>query len=205
MLYPQKIFENKIDEETHKQFVRFSLGNFESRAVIKLVKSKDSFKLNCSYDLVKGIIEIIAKNRDTITIFGKVIYKGKKKEEFEEKEISREELLALCEKSEFVLLNLKFQDYFLTVKKNLPKPGKPLKNNFCKAYLPLELLDKIEPVEFKKRLERNHEFVIKEIEVPKEYENDAALARLHAKRKGILIENLIVDRVEEKKEINFIA
>ena len=32
--------ENEVDEQTHKQFVRFSVGTFENRAIMKITKSK---------------------------------------------------------------------------------------------------------------------------------------------------------------------
>ena len=41
MLFTDKIFENKVDEQIHKQFVRFSIGTFEDRALMKITKSKD--------------------------------------------------------------------------------------------------------------------------------------------------------------------
>ena len=129
-----------------------------------------------------------------------MFYKGKKKEDIEEKEISGEELVNICNKVEFVLLNLSFGDYSFKVGKTLPKPGKDLKKNFCKAKFPLELLDKITNEEFKKKLEISHTFVIENIEVPKEYENDPALARLNALRKGKIIRKITLDGEEKTKE-----
>lgn len=200
MLFTDKIFEDKVDEQVHKQFVRFSIGTFENRAIMKITKSKDFFKLTSSYDLMKDLTKLIGENTEKLTTSGKVFYKGKKKEDIEEKEISGEELVNLCNEVEFVLLNLSFGDYSFKVGKTLPKPGKDLKNNFCKAKLPLELLDKITNEEFKKKLEISHTFTIENIEVPKEYEDDPALARINAIRKGKIVRKIISDGEEKTEE-----
>ncbi len=200
MLFTDKILEDKVDEQVHKQFVRFSIGTFENRAIMKITKSKDFLKLNSSYDLMKDLTKIIGENTEKLTISGKIFYKGKKKEDIEEKEVSGEELVNLCNDVEFVLLNLSFGDYFFKVGKTLPKPGKELKNNFCKAKLPLILLDKITSEEVKKKLEISHTFIIDHIEVPKEYETDPALARINSIRKGKMIRKIVVDGEEKTKE-----
>jgi len=167
---------------------------------MKITKSKDFIKLNSSYDLMKDLTRIIGENTEKLTISGKVFYKGKKKEEIEEKEISGEELVKICESVEFVLLNLSFGDYFLKVGKTIPKPGNKLKNNFCKAKLPLNILDKIIKEEFKKKLEIEYDFLIEKIEIPKEYENDPALARLNSIRIGKIIRRIKLDKEEETTE-----
>ena len=59
MLFTDKIFNGEIDEQIHKQFVRFSIGTFEDRALMKIVKSKDFIKLTASYDLMKDLTKII--------------------------------------------------------------------------------------------------------------------------------------------------
>jgi len=200
MLFTDKIFEDKVDEKVHKQFIRFSIGNFENRAVIKITKSKDFFKLNSSYDLMKDLTKIIGENTEKLTISGKIFYSGKKKEVIEEKEVSGEELVNLCEETEFVLLTLSFGDYFFKVGKTLPKPGKNLKKNFCKAKLPLNLLNKITNEEFKKKLEVDNTFKINNIKIPKKYENDPALARIHATRNGKIIRKTVLDGKEKIKE-----
>ena len=131
MLFTDKILNGKVDQEIHKRFVRFSIGTFENRALIKITKSKDFLKLNSSYDLMKDLTKIIGESIEKLTISGKIFYSGKKKEIIEEKEVSGEELVKICDKVEFVLLTINFGDYFLKVGKTLPKPGSKLKNNFC--------------------------------------------------------------------------
>lgn len=199
MLFTDKLYEGKVDEQIHKQFVRFSVGTFENRAIMKITKSKDFIKLNSSYDLMKDLTKIIGENTEKLTISGKIFYGGKKKEIIEEKEVSGEELVKICDKVEFVLLTINFGDYFLKVGKSIPKPGSKLKKNFCKAKLPLDILDKIIKEDFKKKLEIEYDFLIETIEIPKEYENDPALARINAIRKGKMIRRIILDKEEKTR------
>ena len=66
MLFTDKIFNGEIDEQIHKQFVRFSIGTFEDRALMKVVKSKDFIKLTASYDLMKDLTKIIGENTEKL-------------------------------------------------------------------------------------------------------------------------------------------
>ena len=201
MIFTKKIFDNKIDKDVHSQFTRFSKGTFESRSVIKITIVKDKLKLNASYDLVKDITMAIAENFDKIEAIGKVIHE-KKKEEID-KILSGEELKKICEENTFILLNLTFEDYSIKVGKSIPKPGKGLKNNFCKCILPINLLKGFTDNEGFKKAEISHTFIIEDIVIPKEYKNDFALARLNSKRKGKIIRIEIIDKKENIKEIDF--
>jgi len=100
------------------------------------------------------------------------------------------------------LLNIKVDDFKLSVKGSIPKPGGKIKDNFCSATLPLNTLD-----EFAFDFDQNfseasivNKFVITDLEVPDEYKNDPAMARLMAKRKGKLIRTITVDGNEIEKE-----
>ncbi|MCD4760032.1 hypothetical protein K8R33_04030 [archaeon] len=203
MLFTNKLFKQEIDQEVHDNLIRFSLGTFEDRALMKITIAKGKLKVDASYDLLKDITKIIAENIDKISIKGKVI-QSKKKDEFD-KEISGEELKELCEKNTFVLLNLTFGEYSVEVGKTIPKPGSALKKNFCKCILPITLLNNFTDLKDFKKLEISHTFVIEEVIVPEEYKNDFAQARIHAKRKGKLIRKIVLDKKESQKEIEFEA
>ena len=203
MIFTKKIFEGKIDESVHNQFTRFGPGTFENRALIKITLSKDKFKLSTSYDLVKDITWIITENFNNIQAKGKLFH-GKNKREIS-KTISGEELKKICEENTFVLLNLDFDGYSVKVGKSLPKPGKALKDNFCKCVLPLKLLNEfIEKDNFKKA-EISHTFIIEKINIPDQYKNDFAMARKMAKRKGKIIQITKIDGNEQKNEASFEA
>jgi len=203
MIFTNKIFESKIDESVHNQFIRFGPGIFENRALIKITITKDKLKLNTSYDLVKDITWIIAENFDKIEAKGKVI-QGKNKQELD-KELSGEELKKICEENTFILLNLNFNNYSIKVGKSLPKPGKKLKENFCKCVLPLKLLKEFTDKENFKKAEISHTFIIEKINIPNQYKNNFAMARKMATRIGKIIRIIKIDGKEEKKEINFEA
>jgi hypothetical protein len=193
MIFTERLFNGNVDEEVHKQFVRFGPGKYENRSLLKIVKPKDVLKVTCSYDLIKDLTRAIGGSFEKISVDGKLFYSGKKKEELEKKEISGTDLVKFCDECEFVLLNLEFPSGSLKVGKTLPKPGSALKKNFGKAVLPLDFSDKIIDVEFKKRLELSCTFVIEDVVIPKEYADDSEKARLFAKRKGKLVRNLIID------------
>jgi len=203
MNFINKIFQNQIDESVHSQFTRFSLGTFENRALMKLTISKDKLKLNTSYDLAKDISLLVAENFDKIEVKGK-IFQGRKKEEVD-KTVTGEELKKICEENPFVLLNLEFRDYSVKVGKSLPKPGNKLKENFCKCILPSKFAKEFVSQENFKKAIIKHTFIIEDIIVPKEYENDPAMARKMAKRKGKIIREEEIDKKIEKSEINFEA
>ena len=130
MIFTERLFNGKVDKEIHKQFVRFGPGKYENRSLLKITKPKGVLKVNCSYDLIKDLTRVLGENVDKLSVVGKVFHHGKRKEELD-KELSGSELVELCDKSEFVLLNLEFSGGSLTVGKTLPKPGSNLKNNFA--------------------------------------------------------------------------
>lgn len=203
MNFIRKIFENKIDESVHNQFTRFGPGTFENRALMKITVTKDKFKLNTSYDLVKDITLLISEHFDKIEAKGK-IFQGKNKEEID-KTLSGEELKKICEENKAVLLNLAFGNYKIAVGKSQPRPGSPLKDNFCKCVLPLNLLKEFIDQENFKKAEISHTFIIEKINIPDQYKSDFAMARKMAKRKGKIIKIITINGKEEKTETNFEA
>jgi len=175
MNFIKKIFLDKADNEVHKQFVRFSKGRFANRAIARIKKGKK------------------------ISIRTKPV------------SLSKSELINLYEKYKdiFLLLNLECGNCSLKCKQNLPKPGsgkqsedeaEMKKVDFCKAVFEKDLSEEFiwEKKDFKEA-EASHIFVIDELVVPKELENDYARARIEAKRKGKIIRELTIDG--EKKII----
>ena len=204
MMFIKKIFNKTTDEDVHKQFTRFSKGEFPSRAVMKITVSKESFKMNFSYDLLKDVIKLAAPHIDKADVAGKLV-KGKKKTEIAST-VSSEELKKICDENDFVLLDLTSPLVTVKCKKSLPKPGKALDTKFASATLPLNLLkeftfDITSP--FKKAL-ISHTINITDIIIPDEYKNSPEQARIHAKRKGTIIRILDIDGKHEEKKIEFI-
>ena len=202
MTFIKKIFNKTIDEDVHKQFTRFSKGEFPNRAVMKITVSKNNFKLYMSYDLIKDITKIIAHNIDKAEVAGKLI-KGKKKTEIASP-VSQEELKRMCEDNDFVLLDITTPNFTLKCKKSLPKPGKELNPKFASAILPIEFLKECAfdiNEKFKQALIA-HTFLITDIIIPEEYKNNPEQARIHAKRKGTITRIIDVDGRHEEKTID---
>ena len=90
-------------------------------------------------------------------------------------------------KLQFILLNVKSDSCSLKCGKSLPKPGGKIKEDFCSATLPLEAAEEFEYATGKnfKEAKIKHMLNIKEIEIPKEYLNDPAKARVNGIRKGM--------------------
>lgn len=205
MTFIKKIFQHKIDEETHKQFTRFSKGTFEHRAMSSISRGKETFKVRISYDLVKDTAHLIAKEGGTFHVSG-ITVKGKIKTPIT-KTLQSQELQQLCNNYDFVLLDITGQIANLKCKKSVPKPGKELDTTFATATLPSYLLSEFAfdcPPTLKK-VAISHTFIITDIVIPPACHNDAALARIHAKRKGKIIRILEIDGTREEKTQEFIA
>lgn len=115
----------------------------------------------------------------------------------------------------FMLLNFSVAGINMKVKGTLPKPGKLVEkfatfkvdNKYAGPILENFLFDldksKYEKV---KLIEVDQTFMIEGAEIPDEYKNDFALARLHAKKKGKIKRVITVDgNVEKEYEIDFCA
>lgn len=116
----------------------------------------------------------------------------------------------------FVLVKFIVPDVMLKMKMSLPKPG-----SISEKFATLKVDNKYADLVFKdflfdvadnfdvnkiKSAEVKQTFVIEDVEIPKEYQNDFALARLHAKKKGKIKRTVIVDGEEKKSyEMEFLA
>jgi len=98
----------------------------------------------------------------------------------------------------------------LKTKKKPPKPGSEKNDEFFTATLDVGMADVLaKDICFDcakndyKELKISHEFTISELVVPDQYRNDAAKARLNAKRKGTIMRKTAVDGAvnETRKEL----
>ncbi len=224
MNYVKKIFENKTDETVHQRLVRYGKGEYESS--IMEVKNSKSIKIKGTSDwcndlfatiaesikeeaVVQGSL-IAARDFENELSFGLASYKKKKGANAGEIEttLKPEQMREIYEKfkNNFILLNVESNNFSLKVGKKLPKPGGKLKEDFCKATLPKELLNEFiwETKDFKDA-RITHTFIIKDLIVPKEYENDYAKARTMAKRKGTLKRAIEFEGKKIEKEAEFEA
>ena len=56
----KKIFEGRIDEQVHRQFVRFGKGNYEKRALLSLQKTS-KIKVKGSFEYVNDFVFLVAE------------------------------------------------------------------------------------------------------------------------------------------------
>jgi len=221
MIFVKKIFLDKPDEVVHRKLGRFSPGEFNDRALVKISKGKD-LKVKCSCDLADDLFGLIAENvTDDVHVKGKIIAskdfsseidfdvenfkKGKKFTAEIDTDLTPSQMKGLYERFRlgFILLNVEGGGFKLTLGKTLPRPGKELKDNFCKVVFPAELFKEFvwEVDDFKKAVCR-HKFVIDEVVAP-EGVSDSSEARKLAKRKGKLVRVLDVDGEERVIEKEF--
>jgi len=74
MNFIRKIFEDRIDEETHRQFKRFSKGNFENRAVIEIAITGKGLKVKTSFEFVNDLTNYLVNTiKDKVHITGGII------------------------------------------------------------------------------------------------------------------------------------
>ena len=205
MTFIKKIFENKIDDSIHKNFIRFSKGTFENRALVKIKKSKDKLIIYTSFDMVNDLVLEFSKMNKELNISGRLIKKGKK-QDIEER-IDSDKLKNLVNDNDYCLLDISTEEFSLKSKKSIPKPGKNLDPKFCSAILPLSALENFvfDIKENFKKIEISHTYIIDELIIPKEYENDPEKARIFAKRKGKIIRLINIDEKQIKNEKEIIV
>ncbi len=234
MNFINKIFNNKIDGSVHLQFTRFSKGTFENKAMLEITVSPNKIKIRTSPEYTNELVELLANTIKHRTHVKGIIFSTRNlseesdiefqdiknalgvKKHIINQELTKEQILNICKKFPYSSINLSFKtDYGeLKVKEKAPKSGKPGKKegppkiDYCtftttdKSVLEDYAFDIKQP--FKKAI-ITHTYKIKDIQIPEEYKNDFALARLHGIRKGKIIRVLNVDDKEEKKEIDFEA
>ncbi len=221
MHFLKQIFSDRVEEWVHQRFVRYSKGTFDGPALNAKISGK-TLKVNASADYCNALGGTIAKNsNETFSVSGKIISKedlspiGKcrKKKGFFILEISKEmssaELLDVYKKfpDSFALLNLSKGVWKLKCKKNLPKPGSSVDDQFCNAILDLvalddfmnEILFDMNKKDFKE-VSVQHIYEISGIVIPEECKKDPAKARLLAKRKGKIKRILTVDGKKTETE-----
>lgn len=216
----RRVCEGNKDEDSHRYFVRFGKGRFEKKFMTKMnvgkkIKLKASFEL--ANDFVKFAAEInggktsgvVFSKKQINDIMSKNNIQGNSerkngglfyKNNIAEQELSREQILMLVENSYFSLLEIENNEFFLKIKKALPKPGKgaeKVDDGFCVMELDLKYLPQIKETFFwdmpdAKKIQIEHILEINEIILP-ENEKDPVKLRENAIRKGKLIRKAVID------------
>lgn len=223
-MFIKKIFENKIDDSVHKQFVRFGKGTYPGRAVTKITKQPEKIKIGTSFEMANDMVEFCSQLSSNLKCSGLVISKEKLDLPNEKKksglleydinlELSQDKIKAILEKCYACLLDIESPGISLKSKKKLPKPGKAgdlkIDDKFCQLELDIKYWPKVKAEfafdmpDFKKAL-AVHTYTITDIIMPKG-EKDFEKIRILAKRKGKITRKLTIDKIETQKEKDFEA
>ncbi|MFA6023222.1 MAG: hypothetical protein WC781_03985 [Candidatus Pacearchaeota archaeon] len=228
----KKIFEGRVDNSVHIQFQKFSRGEFRDRAMINASKSKDKYSIATTYEYAVEFVRSVAEKilaGQKVKVTGVVVSTRDLKGELNFKSIkqfmgikqyilddlmSKEDILKLCDKFPNSFLGLSFSvgDTELKIKPKAPKSAKPSTSDkgpsvdFCKLKTnDLNLVKSILfDVEDFKKVQISHEFLITDIEIPKN-ESDPAKMREMAIRKGKIVRHLNLDGKLITKDILFQA
>jgi len=214
----KKIFLGKIDENVHRQFVRFSKGTFAGRAALNLKKG-DKIKLGGGSEFANDFVEFVA-GQENCKFSGIILSRedvglgGRRKGDIftsEVENIDSSRINEIKDKTYLMLLDADCSGISLKMKKKLPKPGKSgdlkVDDKFCileadLKYWP-QVLDFFMLPECKKAKVK-HTYIISDIILPKG-EKDFAKIREMARRKGKIVRKSEIDGKEEQKEIDFEA
>ncbi|MFZ2456635.1 MAG: hypothetical protein WAX07_09180 [Candidatus Altiarchaeia archaeon] len=217
---------NANQEHVHAKFVKYSKGTFAG-PMISVKKAGNSLKINGSYEYTDTLVGVILKaSAGKIMAAGNVFSKNEIKTDLASKskkklgvyiteikgEADAKALLELynANKEATFYLDLQSGKAKLKTKKKPPKPGSQKDGEFFTSTLDAGMADAVaSDVCFDcgkkdyKEMMVSHEFTISELVIPEQYKNDAAKARLNAKRKGTITRKTVVDGAvnETKKEL----
>ncbi|MFH1500709.1 MAG: hypothetical protein ABIE22_02070 [archaeon] len=204
----KKIFNEELDEAVHSQFVRFSKGLFENKAVINLhITSK--IKVKGTYEYSTDFLRLASElggGKVSGVVFKKLGNKIGKQEI--NKDLTSSELKELIENSYCILADVEAHTFFIKMKKKLPRPSSKAESKvddkFCQLESDLKHKEKIKESFFWdigdcKKVRILHDYEITDIIRPKN-EKDFEKIRILSKRKGKLTRRIEVDGVKERKE-----
>jgi hypothetical protein len=232
MNFIKKLIEKKIDDEVHRQFIRFGKGEFGGRFLLGLRKTSN-IKLKTSFEFANDLVALCASFGDC-KISGLILSKEDiskmmsannikcqsepkrgglyYQNNIDSQDITKEKLVELEKVSYVALLDIEGAGFKLKTKKKLPKPGKSeskIDDKFCQLEADEKYYPKIKEDLFwdtpeAKKVSITHKIIVKDIIQPKG-ETDYAKVREMAKRKGQMIRKITADEKESLKEIDFEA
>ena len=229
MNFIKKVFDKEIDESVHLQFQKFSRGEFRDRALIKVKRIKNNYIISTTAEFANGLVRSVAEKLgeektgvtgaviSTLDLDNELDFKDKKqfmgiKQYVIDSHMSGHEIVGLVNKLPKVFFALSFSGKgdILKIKAKAPKSAKPKtkeeapKPDFCKLTTNDERIARdfvFEKSEFRDA-EISHDFIIKELIIPKD-EKDFAIAREKAKRRGVIVRRATIDGVKSATEKEF--
>ncbi|RMF07191.1 hypothetical protein D6764_00425 [Candidatus Woesearchaeota archaeon] len=212
----KNIVDGAVDEHTHNKFVRFGKGTFEREPMTVKVTSKVSVK--SGFEFGDAVLRFVVSHSDADVDFSGAIitskdispvlekrsveYSSRGKKWTVKGSMGSDEFMEFLKELEgtYALLSLTTRGMKVKMKTALPKPGNT-SEDFLRAEFPKDFLADFAKEflweyeggkPFKSALAK-HTYIITDIEVPKEFENDYAMARIKAVRKGTLKRHVEID------------
>lgn len=161
-MFIKKIFQDKIDEAIHKQFIKFSKGNYDNRAVINVRKGKN-IKITTTFELANDLVFFISNLAHKFEVSGDFLSKKMLADLFKKieintviekkksglfykssinQELTNEQIKELIKEAYYALLDCSAEGIELKIKKKLPRPSKgnkaKVKDKFCQLILDLK-------------------------------------------------------------------
>lgn len=229
----RKIFSEKVDEEVHREFVKFSKGIFENRYLIEAKKQKDRWSIKTGAEFANYFVrKCLEKVSGKVSVKGVIVatfdivkdagfeIKGIKqfmgiKQAVVDGEIEAGKIISLMNRQPkaFYALSFSTSDGELKIKPKAPKSAKPstkgegeIKIDFCS----LKTSDKkiVDDLLFDfpnfEEIQIRHTLMINEIILPKN-EKDPVKMRELSKRKGVVKRIARIDDAEKVSEKEFEA
>ena len=229
MHFIKEIFNNKINNQTHKKLIRYGKGVFQGPWLkLKIVGSK--VNVSSTFHYVDEFYEFIFSKIffEKIPVDISITYN----EEISEKllklgvknlqKTSRSGIFKFKFEAEMdldlfkklrqykILFNLKNEIFSMRVKESYPKPNKDAVTNFCRFQFSKEFIEPFSK-EFLfdlehilKEVEISHTIEVEDVELPKKIV-DFKQARIEAKRIGKVIRKIQDVNGEEVREVKFRA
>jgi hypothetical protein len=229
MNFIRKIAEKKTDSFVKRQFTRYGKGAYENKAILQVTKGS-AYSINTSFEFAGEFAYMLAETILGKThVTGGIITTQKELDvDFElagmkqfagvrtfliDTDMNKNQIQSLFDKfpSALILLSFSTDKGTLKTKVKNPKSAKPSnkdeeeepKADFCSLKIKDESYVKDLLFDVNKDYKKvfiKHTFYIEDLEIPKEYMNDFAKARLFAIRKGKLIRQISIDGEQVKKE-----
>ena len=154
MNFIKKIFENKIDEDVHRQFTKFGPGTFENKALLDITLTAKAVKIKSSPEFANEFVKLVAEKlgENSTKVTGAIVSTRKLNEEPEfskilenaevkqfqgvkrfliSEEMTGTQILNFLEKTpnSFFGLTFNVDDIKLKIKPKAPKSAKPGKGD----------------------------------------------------------------------------
>ena len=228
----KRIFSEKIDEDIHNEFIKFSRGIFANKYLLDAKKQKDNWTIKTGYEFANFLVrKCLDKISEEVEVKGIIVFTGA----LSESKIPIERVKQFMGIKQYVIntkansgniidlmnrypkaffaLSFKFDNGELKIKAKAPKGAKPStkggvepKADFCSLKTKDESLVRDLFFDFAdfKEIYIKHTLQIDSIELPKGIADPMKMREL-SKRKGKIIREIRIDGRTDKKEVGFEA